>query len=224
VLAAGGGGNTLVIIGGRPTAEMPDVYYELLWGTWEARPDRDGNDGPRNPANVAANIPVEQAGCDYPIRIERYGFVRDSGGVGRFRGGLAIEREWRLLSGEAHQGIRSNRRDHLPYGLCGGRPGTPSINVLHQADGPEALPTMMSTRMRAGEHLYHRQASGGHGDPLERIPAAVVRDVKNDKVSIVAAREQYGVVLDEQTLEVDEEATRLLRQQMRGGRRLGVMA
>ena len=54
--------------------------------------DRDGNDGLCNPANVASNIPVEQAECEYPVRIERYGLVRDSGGAGRFRGGMAVER------------------------------------------------------------------------------------------------------------------------------------
>jgi N-methylhydantoinase B len=223
VLAAGEGGNTLVILGGRRTQDTPYVYYELLSGTWGGRPDRDGNDGLCNPANVAANIPVEQAECEYPIRIERYGLVRDSGGPGRYRGGLAIEREWLLLGGEAHLAIRSDRRDHLPYGLCGGRPGMPSVNILHHADGSEVLPTMISTRMKAGERIYHRQAGGGgHGDPLQRQPTAVARDVRNDKVSLAQAREQYGVVLDERTLRIDEEATRLLREQMRTGRAAGV--
>src|SRR5262249_60476390 len=98
VLAAGEGGNTLVILGGRRPDSLSYVYYELLCGTWGGRPDRDGNDGLCNPANVASNIPVEDAECEYPIRIERYGLVRDSGGAGRFRGGLAVEREWRPLA------------------------------------------------------------------------------------------------------------------------------
>ncbi|MBI1918785.1 MAG: hydantoinase B/oxoprolinase family protein [Planctomycetes bacterium] len=217
VLAAGEGGNTLVILGARRPDRSPYVYYELLCGTWGGRPDRDGNDGLCNPANVASNIPVEDAECEYPVRIERYGLVRDSGGAGRFRGGLAVEREWRLLHGEAHLAIRSDRRVHLPYGLQGGQPGTPSTNVLHHADGSEVLPTMISTRMQAGERLYHRQAGGGgHGDPLLRSPAAVARDVRNDKVSLESARQQYGVVLDQRTLEVDEEATRRLRLEMQG--------
>ena len=72
VLAAGEGGNTLVILGGRRPDASPYVYYELLCGTWGGRPDRDGNDGLCNPANVASNIPVEDAECEYPIRIERY--------------------------------------------------------------------------------------------------------------------------------------------------------
>lgn len=211
VLAAGEGGNTLVIIGGRRRDNSPYVYYELMSGTWGGRPDRDGNDGLCNPANVASNIPVEQAECEYPIRIERYGFVNDSGGAGRFRGGLGIEREWRLLKDEAHLAIRSDRRDHLPYGLQGGKPGTASINILHHEDGEEVLATMISTRIKAGERIYHKQAGGGgHGNPFERDPAAVARDVRNEKVSAAAAREEYGVILDDAS-NVDENATRAQR-------------
>ena len=222
VLAAGEGGNTLVIIGGQRPNKTPYVYYELLSGTWGARPDRDGNDGLCNPANVASNIPVEQAECEYPVRIERYGLVDDSGGAGRFRGGLAIEREWRLLSGEAHLAIRSDRRDHLPYGLYGGQPGTPSTNLLYGADDEAnahgtLLPTMISTSMQAGERIYHKQAGGGGwGDPLERTPSEVARDVRNGKVSLASAQSAYGVVLDATTLTVNEAATAALRQTMRG--------
>ncbi len=217
ILAAGEGGNTLVVIGGQNPDRTPYVYYELLSGTWGARPDRDGNDGLCNPANVASNIPIEEAECGYPVRIERYGLVRDSGGAGKYRGGLGIEREWRLLDGEAHLAIRSDRRDHLPYGLYGGNPGTGSINILHHPDEDEVLITMVSTSMRADERIYHRQAGGGGwGKALERDPTAVARDVKNDKVSVAAARSDYGVVLDEETFAIDEEATADLRREMGG--------
>ena len=212
VFAAGEGGNTLVIIGGVRDGGGRYVYYELMSGTWGARPDRDGNDGLCNPANVASNIPVEQAECEYPIRIERYGLVADTGGAGLYRGGLAIEREWRLLEGEAHLAIRSDRRDHRPYGLYGGKPGTPSINLLRRGDESEVLPTMISTTMRAGERVYHRQpGGGGWGDPHLRPVEAVVRDVSDGKLSAAAARAEYGVALDETTLEVDDAATARLR-------------
>ena len=219
VLAAGEGGNTLVIIGGQRENRVPYVYYELMSGTWGARPDRDGNDGLCNPANVASNIPIEQAECEYPVHVERYGLVQDSGGAGKFRGGLGIEREWRLLVGEAHLAIRSDRRDHLPYGLYGGQPATGSINVLHHTDeNQEVLPTMISTSMTADERIYHRQAGGGGwGESILRSPDAVARDVKNGKVSPKAAQDVYGVVLDEMTFDVDEAATTTLRRQMNGG-------
>ena len=79
VAAAGEGGNTLAIFG----AERPEggrfVFYELVVGTWGATPEADGNDGLTNPASLAANVPVEVAEQEYPILVERYGLVPDSG-------------------------------------------------------------------------------------------------------------------------------------------------
>jgi N-methylhydantoinase B len=215
ILAAGEGGNSLVILGGERPDRSRYVFYELLSGTWGARPDRDGNDGLCNPANVASNIPIEEAESNYPIRIERYGLVSDSGGPGKHRGGLAIEREWTLLEGEAHLAIRSDRRDHLPYGLHGGKPATGSLNLLKRPEGNETLPVMISSTMHANESLYHRQpGGGGFGDPLERVPQLVADDVLNEKVSRTAAREEYGVVLRVDSFDVDVAATEALRQEL----------
>lgn len=212
VPAAGEGGNSLVIIGGQRPDRSSYVYYELIAGTWGGRPRCDGNDGLCTPANIASNIPIEQAECEYAVRIERYGLVRDSGGAGRYRGGLAIERSWRLLEGEANLSIRSDRRAHRPYGLYGGGPGAPSNVVLSNQRGSQVLPVMISTTMQAGDLVYHQQAgAGGWGDPFERPPDEVAADVRNDKVSLQAARELYGVVLDERSLAVDHEATSTLR-------------
>jgi len=215
ILAAGEGGNTLVIIGGERPDRSRYVFYELLSGTWGARPDRDGNDGLCNPANVASNIPIEEAESNYPIRIERYGLVQDSGGPGKYRGGLAIEREWTLLEGEAHLAIRSDRRDHLPYGLYGGKPATGSLNLLQRSSENETLPVMVSTKIQQGESFYHRQAGGGgFGSPLERDPQLVADDVRNEKVSHAAADEEYGVVFQGRSLRVDAEATADLRRRL----------
>ena len=185
-----------------------------------SRPRWDRTDSVTPPTSLAI-FPIEQAESEYPVHIERYGYVTDSGGAGKFRGGLGLEREWRLLSGEAHLAIRSDRRDHLPYGLYGGQPGRGSINVLHHTDGEEeVLQTMISTSMEADERIYHRQAGGGGwGDPLLRSPADVARDVKNNKVSLEAAREAYGVVLDEVSLAVDKAATAALRGQTHADKR-----
>ena len=70
---------------------------------------------------------------------------------------------------------------------------------------------MISTRIKNQETLYHKQPGGGYGNAFERLPASVAWDVKNDKVSIEAARDQYGVVVDPQTFAVDEAATVALR-------------
>jgi len=221
VMAAGEGGNTLVIIGGQRPDDSRYVYFELVSGTWGGRPDRDGNDGLSNPANVASNIPIEQAELEYPIVIERYGLVPDSGGAGRFRGGMAIERQWRLLGDRtANLSIRSDRRDHPPYGLYGGQPGKGSINVLRHTDGTEEVLGMMISRsMAPGDVLYHRQpGGGGWGEALERDADAVARDVGNERISVGAARDLYGVVIDEASGAVDRAATEVLRRNMKGSR------
>jgi N-methylhydantoinase B len=96
--AAGEGGNTLAVFG----SERPDgsrfIFYELIVGTWGGTPAGDGNDGVTNPASLAANIPVEVAESEFPILVERYGLVPDTGGAGQHRGGLAVERAWRCLA------------------------------------------------------------------------------------------------------------------------------
>lgn len=200
--AAGEGGNTLAIFG----AERPDgsgrfVFYELVVGTWGGTPEGDGNDGLTNPASLAANIPIEVAEAEFPIVIERYGLVADSGGAGLHRGGLAIERAWRCLSAETSLIVRSDRADHPPYGLQGGGAGALSSNLLVRLDGTsERLPSMFSTTIQAGEIYIHRTAGGGgHGDPRLREPAAVLEEVLDGKLSVAAALERYGVVVAEGT-------------------------
>jgi N-methylhydantoinase B len=209
--AAGEGGNTLAIFG----ADRPEggrfVFYELVVGTWGGTPEGDGNDGLTNPASLAANVPVEVAEQEYPIFVERYGLVPDSGGAGLHRGGLAVERVWRCLTPHTSLIVRSDRAAHPPYGLAGGARGAPSSNVLVRSGSRELLPPMFSIGIEAGDVFEHRTAGGGGwGDPFERDPAAVADDVANEKVSPGAARELYGVALTDDGA-VDEAATAALR-------------
>ena len=107
--AAGEGGNTLAIFGAdRPEGGDRFVFYELVVGTWGGTPVRDGNDGLTNPASLAANIPIEVAESEFPIVVERYGLVPDTGGAGEHRGGLAIERSL-ALPDAAHVADRALR-------------------------------------------------------------------------------------------------------------------
>jgi N-methylhydantoinase B len=198
VPAAGEGGNTLAIFGAdRPGGGDRYVFYELVVGTWGGTPTWDGNDGLTNPASLAANIPVEVAESEFPIVVERYGLVPDSGGAGQHRGGLAIERVWRCLTTSTSLIVRSDRADRPPYGLAGGGTGAPSSNILLRPDGTEEeLPAMFSITIEPGDVYAHRTAGGGGwGNPFERDPEVVAVDVANEKVSVDAAREQYGVVI-----------------------------
>src|SRR4051812_16874297 len=198
VPAAGEGGNTLAVFGSEREDGSRFIFYELVVGTWGGTPEDDGNDGVTNPASLAANIPVEVAESEFPILIERYGLVPDSGGDGKHRGGLAVERVWRCLTPDTSLIVRSDRAAHAPYGLQGGGSGALSSNVLVRPDGTqEALPSMFSTTIGEGEVYVHRTAGGGGwGDPRERDPEAVANDVADGKVTPEAAHELYGTPSD----------------------------
>ena len=115
--------------------------------------------------------------------------------------------------------VRADRERFLPYGLYGGRTGKPSSNVLNPGTEPRALTAKVTTTLKRGDVFRHDQPGpGGWGDPLEREPSRVLRDVRNELVSQRSAREDYGVVIDHATWMVDEAATSALRQELRAAR------
>jgi N-methylhydantoinase B len=121
-------------------------------------------------------------------------------------------RAYRVLARRATLTIRTDRRDHPPYGLEGGEPGAPSSNVVVSAAGARELPTMPmeAYSLVEGDRFTHVSAGGGgFGPPFARDPAAVLADVLDGKVSIAAARDRYGVVIV--AAEVDTEATTAAR-------------
>jgi N-methylhydantoinase B len=197
VPAAGEGGSTLAWFAGR-VDEEPWLYSELVVGTWGGRPVSDGNDGLANPCASIANVPVEVAETEWPIIVERYGLVADSGGAGRHRGGLAVERVWRCVAPDTQLHVRSDRQVHRPYGLAGGLPGAASSNLILRASGTvERLPPMFATVLQPGDVFHHRMAGGGGwGDPRDRDRDAVLRDVRDEKVSAAAARELHGIATE----------------------------
>ena len=212
ISAAGEGGNSLAIFSGTAPNGEEFVYFELIAGTWGANAQGDGNDGLCNIGAGVANIPVEVAESEYPILIERYGLVQDSGGPGKFRGGLAIERSWRCLV-DASLLVRTDRQTHAPYGLEGGEAGGLSSNFI-QLDGSateRSMPAMFSTNIPAGSIYRHVQpGGGGWGPPYDRDPELVALDVRNEKVSAEVALEVYGVAIDRDGI-VDYEATNQAR-------------
>jgi N-methylhydantoinase B len=140
-------------------------------------------------------------------------------GPGKYRGGAPFRREYRLLADEAILQVRSDRRDFRPFGLYGGGPGRPSMNYLNPDENPMPLPSKLTMNMKKGDLFRHEVAGGGGwGDPLERDPAMVLKDLLNDFVSPSSARDDYGVVLTGGPLAVDASATAALRQQMRMAR------
>jgi N-methylhydantoinase B len=213
VVAAGEGGPTLLSIGGRENGRA-FVLTEVMVNNWGARATQDGPEGISNPAANLSNQPIELIEAEYPLEIVEYGFVPDSGGAGKFRGGLAFKREWRLLGDAAVFTVRSDRRLHPPYGIAGGRPGSPSCNTIVSESWKEKLPPMpmAALNLRRNESFRHVGAGGGGcGDPFERDPLLVLEDVLDEKISREAAERDYGVVVDVITGAVDENATARLR-------------
>ncbi|HTX00497.1 MAG TPA: hydantoinase B/oxoprolinase family protein [Acidimicrobiales bacterium] len=196
VPAAGEGGNTLCILAGGQ-GERRFVYYELFCGTWGATPAGDGNDGLSNPSSTAANIPVEVAEEDFPIRIEHYGYVPDTGGAGEYRGGLSLSRSWRCLEDGMTLTVRSDRQRHAPYGVSGGGAGAPSLSVIRRVGGDETvMPPMFRCEMSAGDLFTHRIAGGGgYGRASDRSSRRIESDLRTGKLSGQHVREVYGVAV-----------------------------
>lgn len=222
VFAASDGGNTGVSIGGWSRDRKPFIYVDFTCCAWGARPYADGLDGNSHIYANMASQPIEVTESEQPLQIAAYEFIQDAMGPGKWRGGAPFRREYRLLADEAILQVRSDRRDFRPFGLYGGGPGRPSMNYLNPDRNPTPLPSKLTMNMKKGDLFRHEVAGGGGwGDPLERDPALVLRDVLNDFVSPRSAREDYGVVLAGEPLAVDTAATAVLRQQMRSARNGG---
>jgi N-methylhydantoinase B len=199
VFAASDGGNTGISIGGYHADRLPFIYVDFTCGAWGGRPWADGLDGNSNMFANMASHSVEVTEAEQPIRIEAYEFVPDKAGPGKFRGGVPFRRDYRFLEEEGILQVRSDRHTIPPYGLYGGQPGMPSQNHLNPETENRPLPSKLTMTITKGEVFRHEVAgAGGYGDPLERDPAAVARDVLNEFVSRAAAGADYGVVLDDE--------------------------
>jgi N-methylhydantoinase B len=212
VPAAGEGGNTVLSMGGITRERRQFVLVDMITGAWGGRPDKDGMEAVTNPSQNMSNSPVEVLEAHHPIRVDEYGFVPDSCGAGRFRGGLGLRRRYTLLNDEATLQLRSDRMKHRPYGLAGGGPARGARNVLNPDGEAREMPAKFATTLRRGDVILHEQpGGGGYGDPFERDPERVAADVRDEKISLDYARREHGVVIDAVTLTVDEAATRAAR-------------
>lgn len=212
VKAAGDGGNTGISIGGYDADRKPFIYVDFTCGAWGARPWADGLDGNSHMFANMASTSIEVTEAEHPIQLLAYEFVPDKAGAGKFRGGVAFKRDYRFLEQEGVLQVRSDRRVFRPFGLYGGSPGRPSENYLNPDTDGRLLPSKLTMTIRKGDVFRHVLAgAGGWGDPLERDPAAVLRDVRNELVSAPCAARDYGVVIDTAAWTVDLDATRARR-------------
>jgi N-methylhydantoinase B len=210
------GGDTGITIAGYYADDRAFVFLEFLHASWGGRPDKDGIDACSSISANFSNNPIEFLEGDHPLRIEEYAFVPDTGGPGQYRGGLALMRTYRFLEREGALQLRTDRQKFQPWGLNGGKPGTPSSNLIVRGGVPEDPPSKAFRILHHGDTLRHTMAgAGGYGNPLERDPAAVAEDVADEKVTVAGAAADYGVVLDPETLAVNESETAALRARVR---------
>jgi len=204
--AASSGTLLVMALGGRdPATGQPFVASEL-----GARPDKDGIDVIETDVSNCMNIPVESVEMNFPLRIPRARLWLDSGGAGRFRGGLGLEKVFEATTTDVMVSHRGERFGSSPWGLEGGAPGARAHAHIVRADGTrEALPSKKMIVLHPGDQLWEYIAGGaGYGDPLERDPAAVFADVLDGKVSAAVAITAYGVVLTPDGTSVDEVRTK----------------
>ncbi len=210
----GEGGDVLHLTGTHDDGS-PYALLDIFFGGWGGRPTDDGIDGVA-PMEFGSygTVPAEMIEREFPVVVDGFGYVPDSGGPGRFRGSLSIYRAWRFR-GAGSAMIRTNRPTRVSAGMDGGAPGALSQNRHQPCGKPERdLPKRAHTHLevRPGDTLVHSIAgSGGHGDPFARDPARVLEDVRAEKVSVAGARRDYGVVVDAETWVIDEAATDALR-------------
>jgi N-methylhydantoinase B len=195
----------------------PFVFTETLMGTWGAIAYNDGQDGVPHMGGNQSNVPIEMIELDYPLRIEEYGLVKDTGGAGKYRGGLSVIRSYRALEDDILLSIRSDKRKFPPHGLFGGKEGEPSMSILKSGKDESIIPTLTTQPLylKQNDLFQHVMAGGGgYGDPLEREPNLVLKDVIEEKISLNNALENYGVVIiknSKNKFSIDIDATNKLR-------------
>jgi N-methylhydantoinase B len=187
----------------------------LIGGGWGAKWNEDGmsaticiNDGDTH------NAPVEAMEVKYPHIIERHALREDSGGAGRFRGGLGVIQQRRVLA-PSRINAQIERTQDAPWGLFGGKAGAANkLEILRRDGTHEQYPTgkVLDEELHEGDaYILYSGGGGGYGDPFERPPEWVAEDVRQGYVSPAAAERDYGVVIEAASGRVDLERTAALR-------------
>jgi N-methylhydantoinase B len=187
---------TTMLSGLGDDGSMPWVLFEIAVGGWGGSAWRDGLECCSAQIHNPANTPIEMLERLHPIRVESYALRADSGGPGRHRGGLGLERQMRLLEGRGQFTVLGDRMKFGPYGLEGGGEGA-RTEIVVNPDTPEErrLPSKVTgIPIATGDLIRIRTTGGGGwGDPAGRDPDAVRRDRAEGKVSAEAARAVYGL-------------------------------
>ena len=216
---AGSGGTpaTMNVFYGKRNDNSPWHSVIIRGGGMGASYKEDGHYVSIFPAN-GANTPVEILESDTPLIVEKRELLSDSGGPGKLKGGLGRRVVFRVPdddyapSGPVNLGIQSGRYRYPAKGLFGGGDGSRAQFLVNNVAGdPYGL-----TQVKSGDIVIMDAAGGGgYGDPVERDAEMVMKDFLNGHISLKGARENYGVVIDQETMKVDINETERLRESLK---------
>ncbi len=214
---------TNLCLGGyNPRTKKPFVQYTYAVGGENARTFKDGKSLIFMRFCNARTIPQEIEERWFPVLYTRYEARPDSCGHGLRRGGFALVREFDVLT-DVTMTIHGDREKFTPFGLSGGLNAGGSMLIINKGTDREINAGMYATgiKLKSGDHIFYSSAGGGgFGDPLDRDLALVLDDVKDEWLTIGAAKQYYGVVIEEIDAEacdyrIDEAATKALRKTLR---------
>jgi len=208
-------GDSMVITIAGQDPRHDDEFYLMIeptTGGWGASDKNDGASSLINNVNGSfKDLPVEVFESKYPILIQSYGIRTDSGGAGKFRGGNGTYREY-LIETDSDLFLWFERSVTTAWGLFGGQPGKAPNVLVNQPDQTSAEYLKINgIKVVKGTQIKSLTGGGGgYGDPMERNPDAVLKDVIDGYVSVGHAREAYGVAITE-NMSIDQQETTRLR-------------
>ncbi|HUA54043.1 MAG TPA: hydantoinase B/oxoprolinase family protein [Candidatus Sulfotelmatobacter sp.] len=193
--AANGANTTAVFSGVDPRSGRAYVYLETLGGGFGGRATKDGKDGVQVHITNTSNLPVEAIEMEYPLLVEAYGLVEDSGGTGTWRGGLGLRRVVRPLDHHAVFSGTGERFRTQPWGVFGGGPGASGRFMRQSANGdPERLGNKPAdVTVRPDQTIVmETPGAGGYGPPAARDPERLAEDRRSGKFSTAYLAAHYG--------------------------------
>ena len=209
---------TATFSGVDPRTNQFFVYLETIGGGSGASYNQDGMSGVQVHMTNTSNLPVEALEIEYPLMVRQYSLRTNSGGAGKFRGGLGIQRDIQILSEDVTFSGLSDRQEIAPWGLFEGKEGGCGAYYSVKGDNVEKLGSKCSNiALKKGDYIsVLTPGAGGYGDPIERDPQLVLNDLIERKISKEKADELYGVVICQKSnqLEVDAKSTIDLRKKL----------
>jgi N-methylhydantoinase B len=193
--AANGANTTAVFSGTDPVTGREYLYLETLGGGFGGRNDRDGKDGVQVHITNTSNLPVEVIEMEYPLRVLSYGLVENSGGAGKYRGGMGLRREIMPVEHDCIFNGAGERFSNKPWGVFGGSSGGTGQFIHTKQDGHEKKLEIKPSGivLKAGEKiLVETPGAGGYGAPGERSDAEITDDLESGKFSVAYVKRHYG--------------------------------